>query len=132
MDFTDLYYKLEGMFGKESISMPFATDSCLDSVIEGAFLLRLDSKPAQELAKGMVKLYLLDEKAKGKDMMLVVLTADEKTGSYGSPVAVKSKGIFYDEFPENIDMAMVYCMERHVFDAFYGNSLIKPNGLAFA
>lgn len=125
MDFEDLYFALENAFGKESVSIPILPEFNLDNIVEGSFLLRMESKPAQEIAKGMIRQYILGEKAKGKDVMLIVLTSDSETGGYGSPVAFRAEGIYYDGFPESIDLAVIYCMERCVFDSLYRQALTR-------
>ena len=132
MDFTDLYGLMAKTFGEDNVTIPLLAEFNLDNVVEGSFLLRLVDRPKQEIVKGMINLYILGEKAKGNDIMLIVLTADEKTRSYGSPVAVKSKDVFYDEFPENIDNVIIYCMERNVFDSLYGKALVMGKGTALA
>ena len=130
MDFQELYFTLDKMLGGNSVTIPIIPEFSLDNVVEGSFLLRLADRPKQELAKGMIRQYILGEKARGKDVMLIVLTPNAENGSYGSPVAVKSKDVFYDEFPEDIDLAVIYCIERHVFDSLYGKALISSRETA--
>ncbi|MFA5888448.1 MAG: hypothetical protein WC852_07100 [Candidatus Nanoarchaeia archaeon] len=132
MDFQELYFTLEKMLGDNSVTIPIIPEFSLDNVVEGSFLLRLVDRPKQELAKGMIRQYILGEKAKEKDVMLIVLTPDAEKGSYGSPVAVKSKDVFYDEFPENIDLAVIYCIERCVFDSLYGKAFVRARETAFS
>lgn len=124
-DFEDLYFNLEKIFGSGSVSIPIIADFSLDNVVEGSFLLRMESRPKQELVKGLIKHYIFTERAKGNDIMLVVLTSNACTGKYDSPASIKTDRMFYDSFPENIDNAIIYCIERNVFDSLYGKALVK-------
>ncbi|MFH1066245.1 MAG: hypothetical protein V1734_07080 [Nanoarchaeota archaeon] len=123
MDFTDLYGLMAKTFGEDNVTLPLLSEFNLDNVVEGSFLLRLRDRPKQELAKGMIRQYILGEKAKGNDIMLVVLTPDAGTGKYDSPASVKTDRMFYDSFPENIDNAIIYCIEGNVFESIYGKVL---------
>lgn len=50
MDFEDLYFNLEKVFGDGSVSIPILPDFHLDNVVEGSFLLALPSRPKQAKA----------------------------------------------------------------------------------
>ena len=123
MDFENLYFNLETVFGKGSVSMPRMPDFGLDNIVEGYFLLMVSSRPKQEVVKSLVNYYLLCQKAKGRDIKLVVVLPDAETGRYDSPISTKTGRMSYDSFPENIDGAIVCCIERNVFDSIYGQTL---------
>lgn len=122
MDFEDLYFNLEKIFGEGTVSIPIIPEFNLDNIVEGSFVLNLPSRPKQEVVKGLIKHYLFGQKAKGNDIKFIVLLPDADTGRYDSPVATGGKA-YYDEFPENIDRAIIYCIERNVFDSIYGKAL---------
>ncbi|MDI6738329.1 MAG: hypothetical protein QME12_07505, partial [Nanoarchaeota archaeon] len=106
----------------------------LNNIVEGSFLLNLPDRPRQEIAKGMIHHYRFMQRAKGNDTKLIVLLPDADTGRYDSPVAADAGKVYYDEFPENIDRAIIYCIERNVFDSIYGKALVKApeKEIAFA
>lgn len=93
-DFEDLYFSLEKVFGEESVSIPIIPEFSLDNVVEGSFLLRLASRPKQEIVNGLINHYLFSQKTKGKDIITIVLLPDAEKGAYGSPVAVKTDRMF--------------------------------------
>lgn len=68
---------------------------------------------------------MFGQRAKGTEIRLVVILPDAETGRYDSPASVKTDRMFYDVFPENIDKAVIYCIERNVFDSIYGKTLVK-------
>lgn len=122
-EFEDLYFNLEKIFGEGSVSIPIIPGFNLDNIVEGSFLLALPSRPKQEVVKGLIKHYLFGQKAKGNDIKLIALFPDADTGRYDSPAAADAGKVYYDEFPENIDRAIIYCIERNVFDSIYGKAL---------
>jgi len=123
MDFEELYFNLEKVFGESVVSIPILPGFSLDNIVEGSFFLALPSRPKQEIVKGLVKRYLFLQKAKSNDIKLIVLLPDADTRKYGSPVAVNTGSMYYDEFPENIDRAIIYFIERNVFDSIYSKAL---------